>query len=119
MLHGYLAKGLSVNLGVQVGLRLSGTGKATVSQFKVDKDGKVEFLRDENGEVIMDKKYEHDLKKSTKETDVSIPMGISYEYDNVILDARYNYGLTKDINSIGGKFQQRVFMFTVGYRFAL
>ena len=30
-----------------------------------------------------------------KKVDVAIPLGLSYEYMNVILDARYNVSLTK------------------------
>ena len=30
-----------------------------------------------------------------QEVDVAIPLGLSYEYMNVILDARYNVSLTK------------------------
>lgn len=41
-------------------------------------------------------------------------MGISYEYMNVVLDARYNLGLSKVHKDLGSK--NRSFTFSVGYR---
>jgi hypothetical protein len=42
-------------------------------------------------------------------------MGISYEFSNFIIDARYNLGLTKVIkDGIGSK--NSVIMLTVGYK---
>lgn len=52
-----------------------------------------------------------------KKVDFAIPVGISYEYMNVILDARYNIGLTKVYDNIDGK--NSVFTFSAGYRFSL
>jgi hypothetical protein len=50
--------------------------------------------------------------------DLSIPVGISYEYKNVVLDARYNWGLLKVMN-VGDAFYNRVFMLSLGYKFVL
>ena len=56
---------------------------------------------------------------AAKKVNVSIPVGLSYEYMNVILDARYHIGLTK-VNKVDGRdSKNKVFTFTVGYRFAL
>ena len=47
----------------------------------------------------------------------SIPVGISYEYANVCLDARYNIGVShvwKD-----GDTNSQVFQLTLGYKFKL
>jgi len=53
--------------------------------------------------------------------DVSLPIGLSYEYMGVVLDARYNLGLTNVDDSPGhdDSCKNRVFTFSVGYRFAL
>ena len=48
--------------------------------------------------------------------DLSIPVGVSYEFYNVTLDARYNWGLTKIMNE-GDAFYNRVFQLTLGYKF--
>jgi len=45
----------------------------------------------------------------------SIPVGLSYEYKNFVLDGRYNFGVTnlaKDVTS-----KNSVFQFTLGYKF--
>lgn len=44
-------------------------------------------------------------------------MGVSYEFSNVVIDARYHLGLTK-INKEGDKsMKNSVFMLTFGYKF--
>ena len=52
-----------------------------------------------------------------KSFDFSIPVGLSYEYANVVLDARYNFGLTKVAD--GGDSKNSVFQITLGYKFDL
>ena len=53
----------------------------------------------------------------THSFDLSIPVGLSYEYKNVCLDARYNYGLTNFEKGYDQK--NSVFQFTLGYKFKL
>ena len=48
---------------------------------------------------------------------LSIPVGLSYEFEQVVLDARYHLGLTKV--SEGFDWRNSAFTFTVGYRFGL
>ena len=50
-----------------------------------------------------------------KSVDFSIPVGISYEYANFQLDARYNWGLTKIAKH--GDDKNSVFQITLGYKF--
>ena len=54
--------------------------------------------------------------------DLSIPVGLSYEYNNFVLDGRYNWGVTKiNKNSVKGADDTRnsVFQITLGYKFSL
>ncbi len=46
-------------------------------------------------------------------------VGLSYEYQNVVLDARYNWGLTKiyDVDKLDSK--NSVFQITLGYKFEI
>lgn len=86
----YVIPGLAIKAGVQPGLLVS--------------------AKDSDGE---------DVKDSCKSFDLSIPVGASYEYQNFVIDARYNFGLTK-INKEGShSFKNSVFMITLGYKFAL
>jgi hypothetical protein len=52
-----------------------------------------------------------------KTFDFSIPVGISYEYMNVCLDARYNIGVSKIADR--GSDRNSVFQITLGYKFKL
>lgn len=93
----YVTKGLAVKLGVQPG-------------FKVNAkyDTKATALG-----VAVKTSSEPDVKS----VDFSIPVGISYEYANFQLDARYNWGLTKIYKH--GDDKNSVFQITLGYKFDL
>ena len=67
------------------------------------------------GFVVRDKvKIDAKLKKF----DFSIPVGLSYEYKNIVLDARYNIGTTRVVKfSDTGK--NSVFEITLGYKIPL
>lgn len=90
----YVTKGLAVKVGVQPGFKVKGawtlkSGNASAS------------LKDND----------------FKSFDFSIPIGISYEYDNFVLDGRYNFGCTNVYTDSDSK--NSVFQITVGYKFAL
>ncbi len=100
----YVTKGLAVKLGIQPGFMVN-------DKFKVASGSA-------SGEVS----FEDAMKAagtdaSLKKFDFSIPVGLSYEYKNVVLDARYNWGLTKVIDGVDTK--NSVFQITLGYKFAL
>ena len=97
--NAYLFKGFAVKVGIQPGFLLSAKEKYTENNVSVEVDAK----------SVMNK------------VDFTIPIGISYEYQSFVIDARYNWGLTKvykDDNR-NSKSKNSVFMFTVGYKFAL
>ena len=49
--------------------------------------------------------------------DLAIPVGVSYQYQNIVLDARYNWGVTKVFDD--GDSKNSVFQITLGYKFSL
>lgn len=71
--------------------------------FKVKSEAKVDVVS-----VDMD---------GFKSFDLSIPVGLSYEVSDFVIDARYNWGMTKVLEGFDNK--NTVFQFTVGYKFAL
>ena len=85
----YLFPGFAVKAGVQPGFRLSA---------KVNDD---------------------DIKNRVKSFDFSIPVGVSYEYQKFVLDARYNIGVTKANDDGNDAERNSVFAITLGYKFAL
>lgn len=91
----YVAKGFAVKLGVQPGFKLSSKAK-----FKGSGGSK-----------------EVEVEDGVKSVDLSIPVGLSYQYQNIVFDARYNWGVTKIIEDSDSK--HSVFQITVGYKFSL
>ncbi|WP_308232750.1 porin family protein [Prevotella sp.] len=109
----YVAPGFAVKTGVQLGFPVSGKLKYTETNF----------TENENDGFVADtpKKHDIDLNSTIKKVDFSIPVGLSFEYMNVIIDARYNIGLTnvqKDFLDLK-PVKNRVFMFSAAYRFQL
>ncbi len=49
--------------------------------------------------------------------DISIPIGLSYEYSGVTLDVRYNLGLTKVLTGTGESVRNQIIAMTLGYKF--
>lgn len=95
----YVAKGFAVKLGVQPGFKLSSKAKVKGSGTSVEVDA-----NDIEGINI-------------KSIDLSIPVGLSYQYQNIVFDARYNWGVTKIVDDADSK--HSVFQITVGYKFSL
>ena len=91
----YVAKGFAVKLGVQPGFKLSSKAK-----FKGSGGSK-----------------EVEVEDGVKSVDLSIPVGLSYQYQNIVFDARYNWGITKIVDDVDSK--HSVFQITVGYKFSL
>ena len=54
---------------------------------------------------------------AVKTVDLSIPVGLSYEYQNIVFDARYNIGVTKIADNVDH--YNNVIQITVGYKFTL
>ena len=60
-----------------------------------------------------------DIKDHCKKMSVAIPLGVSYEMYNVVLDVRYNLSLTKFADSDYSSSKSNLIMMTVGYKFSL
>ena len=111
----YLFRGFAVKAGVQFGF-------LTTAKIK----GKT--ITSINGSTttteMEDKKIgNQDFKDTLEKFDLSIPMGVSYEFKvPIVIDLRYNLGLTKvNKESTSGvkDFKNNVVSLTVGYKFAL
>ena len=63
-------------------------------------------------------KVEVDSSDSFQSVEISLPLGISYEYRNFVFGARYNLGLSK-INKGNGSQRNSVLMFSLGYKIPL
>ena len=108
MLKGYVTRQLVAMVGIQAGFRC-GDAKFSYEETSLEKD--------KNGSTYYKDTEEVEGTLIAKRTNISIPVGVSYEYMNVILDARYNIGLTK-LNDVEHP-KNNFLTFTVGYRFTL
>ena len=86
----YVAKGLALKTGFQFGFLMSA---------KVESE---------------------DVKDACEKLNLSIPLGISYEISNFVLDLRYNMGLNKTNKADNGnKARSDLLQITLGYKFSL
>ena len=108
--HSYIAPGLSINVGVAPSFLIYVKYHAGMLSYDLDADGH----RTNVQEGVMD----IDTKKGLRNFTLSIPVGISYEYENVVLDARYNVGML-NVYKHGLSARNKVFEVSVGYKFDL
>lgn len=50
-----------------------------------------------------------------RKVNISLPLGLAYEYNNICLDLRYNLGLTNVMDLPGQTAKNRTIMLTLGY----
>ena len=97
----YVLPGLALKAGVQPAFRVKSNLKADGKSYNLDKA--MELLFDDT-DVKMNK------------FDLSIPVGLSYEYNGLTLDARYNFGHTKLFSGIDSSIRNQVIIITLGYK---
>lgn len=95
----YVAPGLAIKAGVQPGFMLSRKTSYTDLTDHID--------------------VEDTSTDGMKKFDFSIPLGLSYEFSDFVIDARYNLGLTNIYDSDNMKVKNGVIMLTVGYKIPL
>ena len=106
LLNVYVTKGLAVKTGIQPGFKVNSKVKASTSGV--------------SAEVDLEKAFQAaGVDASVKSVDFAIPVGLSYEYRNFQLDARYNFSVSKAIEAEGESTKHSVFQFTIGYKFDL
>ena len=98
----YVVDGFALKIGIQPGFRVSDKVKAEGDGVSVEIDAEDVF----GGSTL-------------KNVDFSIPVGASYEFNNVKFDVRYNFGVSPVVKGFGESSKNSVCQFTVGYKFAL
>lgn len=99
MLNCYVVPGLAVKAGVQPAFRTKTSVK--YDGMKMDVDW---LLKQYGTDTEMNKFM------------LSVPVGLSYEYNHFVLDARYNIGVT-DLFKGEGIMRNNVIQLTLGYKF--
>lgn len=109
LMGGYeITRGLRLKAGVQLGYLLKARFmSSSITTIKEDQDHS----------TIEADETDIDVKDTFKKVDVCIPVGISYEFSNVVVEARYLIGVTTNSDLV--KARNSGFVFTVGYGFDL
>ena len=94
----YLVQGLALKLGIQPAFNVNAS--YTASTQGIDVSASLS-----------------DFGVKVKSFDFAIPVGLSYEFNNIVIDGRYNIGVTKMVENDDSK--NSVFQFTLGYKFSL
>ena len=102
MANYYVLPGLALKAGIQPAFRVK--ARIKYKGEKVDFDNYIDQMFDGTGN-----------KMNT--FDLSIPVGLSYEFKRVTVDARYNFGVTKLISNTDKGYYNKVFIMTLGYKF--
>lgn len=92
----YVVKGLAIKAGIQPGINLSAKQEVKGKEYDLDDD-------------------------EVKAFDLAIPVGLSYEFYNFVIDARYTFGVTKifDVKKVDLDSKNLTFQLTLGYKFTL
>ena len=113
----YIVPGLAVKAGIQFGFNVRNKVKVgtNIAGYNLKDDCSMdEFLdmaRALGESIPSDAKFQ--------KFDLSIPVGLSYEYEDFVLDARYNIGTSKLIKNDPDSSKNGVFQLTIGYKFEL
>ena len=89
----YVVKGLSLKTGAQFGWLLN--AKDRVDDVNID------------------------IKDDCNGFSFAIPLGLAYEFDNFVFDARYNFALSNVINKVNERKRSQLIQLTFGYKFSL
>ena len=109
--HIYISKDLALSIGCQPSFLTKATSHTEMQDYETDGKGGIKYEKN----VVS----EGDANSFFKKTAFSIPVGISYEYENVMLTARYNIGLSKVYNHDLSDSKNKIITVSVGYKFNL
>lgn len=112
--------GLALKAGIQVGFIMHKSMK--VDGVNYDKDyeraRRIVFTR-LGRPVVVNSYIESEWSRNFNKVDFSIPLAVSYELFGFQLEARYNLGLVKVFKDDDEASKNRVWQFTLGYKFDL
>lgn len=110
LIHSYLLPGLSVKAGIEPTLLVSAKSHEVQQSYEVDKEGKKSNFHEDEFTI--------DMNNRMRKFGLSIPVGVSYEYENVVLGALYHVGVF-NIYKYGDSSRNSVFEVSVGYKLNL
>ena len=115
-------KGLVFKVGFQLGILASDkmSAEGTILMQNMDYYTSSSYMINDGRKPNQLVGYKTDMSDVCKSIDFGIPMGLSYEYRNIVLDARYYFGLTKiDKTDNPDTARNQYLSITLGYKFHL
>jgi hypothetical protein len=124
----YVTKGLALKAGLQANFLHHATETYTVLINRNQNAAQGESFKE--GEWYSEERYDK-WKSMIKSVDITIPIGLSYEYAGVVIDARYHIGLSHPLSGLDDfhghfyegktplKARTSMLTLTVGYKFEL
>ena len=88
MANVYIAKGLAIKAGIQGGLNVCANYKSSITLA----DGLEQVDIKNSGKLS-------DLGIEAKEFVLSVPVGVSYEFHDFVVEGRYNIGISKVVKN--------------------
>ena len=112
MLNAYVMKGLTLKAGIQPSFNIlaKNDGDVTVTRNNVSTTYSYKDFIARDGDL-------ESIDSDANTFCLSIPVGVSYEYNKIVFDARYNIGLT-DLSKYS-RSKHNVFQLMIGYKFSL
>ena len=110
LIHSYLLPGFSVKAGIEPTLLVSAKSHEVQQSYEEDKEAKKSNFHEDEFTI--------DMKNGMRKIGLSIPIGVSYEYENVVLGALYHVGVF-NIYKEGDSSRIIVFQVSVGYKLNL
>ena len=98
----YVLPGLAIKAGVQPAYRVK--ARMEHDGQRIDMDRAFDLLLEDDDVKI-------------NKFDLAIPVGLSYEYNGLTLDARYNFGITKLFSNFEDDVRHKCVVITLGYKF--
>jgi len=108
--------GLALKAGIQVGFAARKRLKMDGVEYNADY---VRQLWMTHFGRIVPVYVESELSRQFNKVDFAIPLAVSYEFKNVVLEARYNLGLTNVMKDDPEASKHKTWVFTLGYKFDL
>ena len=73
------------------------------------------------GFLLTAKQNEDDWKSNAEKFNFAIPVGISYEFNNFVIDARYNFAVSPEnkVRNDDNRWRSDLMQLTLGYKFTL
>ena len=117
----HLGYGISLKAGLQAGFRIGYTATVDYEGFYVKPTDQNVLVGSPEWQAqprvpVSGKETSHNAT-AIRTFDLSVPVGLSYEWKNVELDVRYHFGLTNIMKDQNAK--RRCLMVTLGYNFQL